>query len=242
MPILYDQRKGLKQPVLQDQLWRYMNFAKFVDMLRTRKLHLTSVDKLAELGDKFEGVFPAAPKGGFLGFFGEEQTQRYRAEKSKNLRRFYYANCWHGNDSESDAMWKVYVKGNQGIAIHTTVRSLKASLEGAAEIMWLAKVKYLPKPTWKNTPDDQALHACVTKRKSFVHENEVRIIWHDTDAKKSGRRGQDGKEVSCDLAKLIEKVYLAPTGSPWFKRVVEDILRKYNLNVEVVPSDLDSKP
>jgi hypothetical protein len=223
-----------------------MDFTKFVAMLVTKKLYLTRVDKLAELGDKFEGSFPILSQNSRSSFFPKEDKQRYDAAKSKNLRRFYYVNCWHGNDTESDAMWKVYVKGNQGIAICTTVRRLKASLANAPELIWLAKVKYLPKREWKYPPDDQGLHACITKRKSFMHEKEVRVIWFDKDAERSHRAGQKGKLVQCNLKELIEKVYLAPSNSPTenqcFKRVIKDVLHKYGIEVDVVPSDLDSKP
>ena len=55
MPIVYEPRNGLVQLTLSDQLWRYMDFTKFLAILVTKKLYLTRVDKLAELGDKFEG-------------------------------------------------------------------------------------------------------------------------------------------------------------------------------------------
>jgi len=238
----YERHNELEPLDLQDPLWRYMDFTKFVAMLVTKKLYLTRVDKLGELGDKFEGLFPIAPKSGFTGFFAEKDTQRYCTEKSKDAGRFYYANCWHGNDNESDAMWKVYVKCNQGIAIRTTFRRLRDSLKKAPGRIWIAKVKYLTKHEWKNLPDHPTLHACMTKRKSFEHEKEVRVIWFDKDAERSRRVGQEGKEVRCDLAKLIEKVYLAPTNSRWFKPVVESVLRTYGIETEVVQSDLDSEP
>jgi len=242
MPIVYEPRNGLVQPDLSDQLWRYMDFTKFVAILVTKKLYLTRVDKLAELGDKFEGSFPDRPEDGFTGFFGPEHTARYDAEKDKDMRMFYYVNCWHGNDSESNAMWKVYVMGNQGIAILTTVRRLKASLEDSPELTWIAKVQYLDKHEWKDLPGNPTLQACRTKRKSFEHEKEVRVIWLDKDAEHSQHAGKEGKEIQCDPTKLIEKVFLAPTDNPWFKPVIEDVLSKYNINVEVVPSDLSCYP
>lgn len=236
----YERHRELERLTLQDPLWRYMDFTKFVAMLVSRKLYLTRVDKLGERGDNFEGLFPSVPQGGFSGFFGEEATESYHAEKGKDARRFYYANCWHGNDSESDAMWKVYVKSNQGIAIRTTFRRLRDSLNKEPHRIWIAKVKYLN--SWRSFPGDPSLHACMTKRKRFEHEKEVRAIWLDQDAKRSGCAGQDGKEVRCNLATLIEEVRLAPTNGRWFKPVVEDILRRYGIKAEVVPSDLDSEP
>jgi hypothetical protein len=231
----------LELPEFQ-HLWRYMDFTKFVAMLVTKSLYLTRVDKLAELGDNFEGSFPNPPEKGFGGFFAEHFTMRYNAEKRKDERRFYYVNCWHGNDCESDAMWKIYVKGNQGIAIRSTFKGLRDALQKSPQPIWIGKVKYLDKFSWSGVPTNPTLHACMTKRKSFEHEKEVRLIWVDENAKRTDHTGQGGKEIPCILPTLIDRVYLAPHSGLWFKRVVENVLRKYRINTEVVSSDLGSEP
>lgn len=238
----YIRRQEFESLALQQPLWRYMDFTKFVAMLVTKSLYLTRVDKLGELGDRFEGSFPSAPEKGFRGFFGETDTMRYNTERNKDGRRFYYVNCWHGNDSESDAMWKIYVKGNQGIAVRSTFKQLRDSLQKSSQKIWVGKVDYLDKFIWKSLPSEPTLLACVAKRKSFEHEREIRLIWLDENAKRTGRTGQDAKEIACFLPTLIDKVYLAPHSSPWFKRVVENVLRKYRVNVEVVLSDLSAEP
>ena len=238
----YIRRQEFEALALKQQLWRYMDFTKFVAMLVTKSLYLTRVDKLGELGDRFEGSFPNAPEKGFRGLFVETDTERYNAERNKDGRRFYYVNCWHGNDGESDAMWKIYVKGNQGIAILSTFQRLRDSLQKSPQKIWVGKVNYLDKFTWNSLPSDPTLLACMAKRKSFEHEREIRLVWLDENAKRTGCTGQDAKEIACDLPVLIDKVYLAPHSSPWFKRVVENVLRRYRINVDVAPSDLDSEP
>ena len=125
---------------LQQPLWRYMDFTKFVAMLVTKSLYLTRVDKLCELGDRFEGSFPNVPEKGLRGFFWKTDMERYYAEKNKDKKRFYYVNCWHSNNSESDAMWKIYVRGNQGIAVRSTFQRLRDSLQKAPQNIWIGKV------------------------------------------------------------------------------------------------------
>ncbi len=232
-------RPDLEQLALAAPLWRYMDFTKFVAMLVKKALHLSRVDKL---GDAFEGSFPDLPR--FLGLFDEQDRQRYcdMKRKSESARKFYYASCWHGNDGEMDAMWKVYVRGNEGIAIRTTVGRLKKALEDATESLWIGEVKYPEQHAWEIVPDDPLLHACMTKRTCFKNEKEVRVIWHDEDSQRLDCEGKDGKEIPCDLSILIEKVYLAPTKSTWFRPVIEDVLGKYQVNAEVVQSDLDAQP
>ena len=51
-------------------------------------------------------------------------------------------NCWHLNDSESDAMWKIYAKNVGGIAICSTTGRLKSSLSDPRPI-FIGKIKYI---------------------------------------------------------------------------------------------------
>ena len=44
-----------------------------------------------------------------------------------------------------------------------------------------------------------------------------------------------------DLDELIESVYVSPMAEPWFRDVVEDVLRKYGLEKKVYHSALDDK-
>jgi len=235
----YERHREFEALGLSDPLWRYMDFTKFVTMLATKKLYLGRIDTL---GDAFEGAYPIAPSNGFRGFFGTEETNRYHEEKaaSAKARKFYYTNCWHGNDEESDAMWKIYVRGNEGIAIRTTFKRLRDALNVATETLWIVPVKYLD--GWKSLPTNPTLHACASKRKCFEHEREVRVLWRNADAERSGRPGKKGIGVSCDMATLIDTVCLAPTKSKWFKPVVEDVLRKYNVKATVGSSRLDLNP
>lgn len=232
----------LLTPCGNDSLWRYMDFSKFMALLVNRKLYLTRVDKLAELGDKFEGTLPPITPKKYKGFFDNEFQKRYDTEKSKDFKRFYYVNCWHCNENESDAMWKLYVKGNQGIAIRTTFRKLIDSIKNEQKKIVIKYVEY--KDQWKSHPDNKHIHiyTCLTKKKCFEHEKEVRLIWHNETAENSNCVGPEGIEISCNRTTLIDTVYLAPTNSAWFKLIIEKILHNYRIKAEVKQSYLDSEP
>jgi len=203
-------------------------------MLVSQTLYLARVDKL---GDRFEGMFPKVDVKGLL---QDEMTRQYNAEKAKNGRRFYYVNCWHANESESDAMWKVY--SNHGIAIRTTVRQLQKSFgTKGSEHVWLLPVSHDFEKGWKGFPLSHAtLQACLTKRKPFVHEQEVRVIWWDEDTERAGRPPYDGIRVRCDTKRLIDSVYLAPTNGRW-KETIQRTLESFGITAQVVPSDLDPR-
>lgn len=102
----YEWHRELERLALSDTVWRCMDFAKLVAMLLNERLYLTRMDRF---DDKFEGFFPSPPERGCVGLFADRDNRRYRPEKAKDKKRFYYANCWHISDIESYAMWKVYV-------------------------------------------------------------------------------------------------------------------------------------
>lgn len=108
------------------KIWRYMDFTKYISLLEKRELFFSRADKL---GDPFEGSYP---KGNIQQRkrMHEEMLRRlpsvfnavYERKPEgwstlyKNLPRFIFINSWHQNDQESAAMWRLYLKSNEGIA------------------------------------------------------------------------------------------------------------------------------
>ena len=246
MPVIWPatlEHRTLTKPALADPLWRYMDFTKFVAMLVNEGLYLSRLDRL---GDTYEGWIHKSPKRHYGGFFGQEDMERDRAlrKQSPAVRKLFYVSCWHANDEQSDAMWKLYVKGNEGIAIRTTCRNLQASLTDTPEELWLYEVMYADSEK-KPIHGGSMLRACLTKRMPFAHEKEVRVVWCNSEPSKSRRKKNEldiGFYVKCKLTTLIEQVYVAPTENPWFVPIVKDVLEKYGINAEIVQSGLKLKP
>ena len=59
---------------------------------------------------------------------------------------------------------------------------------------------------------------------------------------RSDKENSEPVYVSVNLKKLIEKVYVSPEAENWFTELVKSVLKKYNLNVEVVKSSLLDTP
>lgn len=173
-PATWDHR-SLSKPALADSLWRYMDFTKFVGMLVNKGLYLSRLDRL---GDTYEGWVPKSLKRHYGGFFGQEFMERdlKLRKQARALRRLFFVSCWHANDEQSDSMWKLYLKGNEGIAIRTTFRNLQASLGGAPEELWIYKIIYADSEK-KPIHGGSMLRACLTKRMPFANEEEVRVVW-----------------------------------------------------------------
>jgi hypothetical protein len=93
-------------------VWRYMDFAKFVDLILTGELHFSTIASLRDLhanGDPFEGKFPdkwiqQSLVGGDLLDVEDTRTIINHIDTRVNS---YLINCWHENNSESAAMWRL---------------------------------------------------------------------------------------------------------------------------------------
>jgi hypothetical protein len=246
MPISYLhtlETMGLERPALPDQLWRYMDFTKFAAMLENCGLYMSRLDRL---GDAYEGWIPETPRARYRGLIQEEFFRRDRElrKQAPKLRKCIYVNCWHANDDESYAMWKLYVTENKGIAIQSTCRRLRDALKQTAESLSLYKVMYADQSE-EPVHGGSMIRACLTKRPAFSHEREVRLVWWPERA--TGRRSKeagvaDGFYVPCDLDTLIERVLVAPASHDWFYTKVQEVIKKYGVNTEVVQSTLDLPP
>ena len=116
-------------------LWRYMDFDKFEWLVENRRLFMPCADRL---GDPFEETTPAGDVQWWLrkakNASSAEQkriikhNRKLISHMAQNFRDHYYVSCWHSNEEQSDAMWKLYAKGNEGLAIRTTTKNLHDSL------------------------------------------------------------------------------------------------------------------
>jgi hypothetical protein len=153
-------------------------------------------------------------------------------------------------EEESAALWKIYCGNFSGIAIQTTIGSLKKSIANESRDIHIGEVEYIDhfsEPPSELT-GDFFLKPFLYKGKSFKCENEVRAIVHLPVFKLVDNfhgkpiRGHKCCDVTIDPDLIIENVYLSPMSSKWQKKVVESLLAKHGLNKEVRQSDLNRKP
>jgi hypothetical protein len=184
-----------------------------------------------------------------------QQQKEMHSRINRDERQIFFINCWHFNEHESSAMWKIYSKEDEGIAIQTTFKRLCSSFKEFDRIIWIGKVKYIDYSK-EDIPDTNSLNKFLYKRKSFEYESEIRAIiqpldpelkipYHMLDGintilEKQGRY-KKGIDVDVDLNCLIDKIYVSPTSEEWYIDLVKAITAKYQLNIEVKPSDLVNK-
>jgi hypothetical protein len=97
-------------------------------------------------------------------------------------------------------------------------------------------------------PESNALAPFLYKRKSFEHEHEVRALIPPANIAaalegKTPVAAQSGKWVTFDIAKTVERVFIAPDAPDWFLHLVQQVTARYEQNaVPVVRSALAQTP
>lgn len=240
-----------KKPAnLHAPIWRYMDFTKFISMLESSSLFFARADRL---GDPFEGSYsrgnellrPIVYKDLYKTIPPEilAKMNLNQAQHFKWQRQWAFINCWHMNANESAAMWKLYAKSNEAIAIKSSFLRLTNELDDQT---YIGMVEYIDfERDW--LPEGNALYPFVHKRLSFSHEAEVRALfvqWPIKDGKFDSEAipPVNGLEKKIDPSRLIEAVYVAPTSPSWFMSLVEQICKRYMLAKPVVQSSLDAQP
>lgn len=245
-------------------IWRYMDFAKYVALLRSQALYLCRLDLM---GDEFEGSLAkaeferlkeVAAAGEARGDLPDNWKGRYLdvlLQNVRNMRRSCYASCWHMNSYESEAMWRLYSDSGFAIALRSTYGKLREALptnsEGGKYLgSFLGKVTYLDHATDEISAVN-GFTAVMNKRPSFLHEQECRVlVWRPeppdyvfhADPEAVLATYPRGLNLKLNLSGFIDLVVVSPTAPAWFSETVADVTRKYGLNWEVRVSALAEKP
>lgn len=240
------------------KIWRFMDLAKFLSIIQSKTLYFARADQFE---DPFEG---ARGNTGDEDLYVETLANTMREqlpdqqtisdesllENAKTViqswntaglgtRHMYqtYISCWHRNEVESDAMWRLYTKDlSQGVAIQSTCGRLRDAFleEYKGGPITIAPVEYID----YNPPLGLSDNPCWFKKKAFQHENEVRAVIR-LDFKKDG--APSGWLQQIDPAVLIESLYVSPTAPQWFVELVKDVIGRYGYAFNVFQSKLLDK-
>ncbi len=227
-------------------IWRYMDFTKFVAMLESRALYFARTDCL---DDAFEGSYPRnnlEARQRYFEFLAPEQREyvlRTLPKLAEKFRRNVFVNCWHMNEHESAAMWRLYGQSDEAVAIKSSYARLVATLDASVHVGVVQYIDY----GQAVLDDGNLLNAYLCKRMSFAHEREVRALVMDVPYASSidlstEREVPKGKEISVDLDLLIDSIYISPTAKPWLRLLVERVIARYEMDKPVVQSSLNDTP
>src|SRR5438874_100812 len=125
---VYEPHPDFVLPDSSALIWRYMDFTKLCSMLDSRALFFSSVENLE---DAFEGSYPSTNDDFQYRSDLSDERKRQAMESfqafrkiAKQFRKTMFVNCWHVNNHESAAMWKLYLKSDEGVAIQSSVARL----------------------------------------------------------------------------------------------------------------------
>lgn len=244
-------------PESQSVLWRFMDFTKFVSLISSKELFFTRADHFE---DPFEGAkglkknkkkwdkhylnfFESAIKNPPPGHDFNKTEKEVKIESRKLLsqldsirpsqRESTFINCWHKNELESEAMWKLYVSNlKEGIAIKSTYSKLYRALKKDPSIS-IGQVNYVD----FNNNFAGVNESFWYKRKSFEHEKEVRAIIHNRKTD-----NEFGLSVPVNLNILIDKIYVSPTSQEWFRKLTASVMKRYEINRKIMISEMLATP
>lgn len=243
---MYKEHRLLNNPPYNIALYRYMDFTKFVSLLEKQSLYFPRSDMLE---DPFEGSYSKAnePLRDRFKHMDEELAEtliRGIPMAMKSFRYCTYINCWHMNNHESEAMWKLYSKEGSGIAIKTNFNSLKTSFIGSDDI-YIGTVNYIDYNS-DITPENNSLRIFLYKRKSFEHEREVRVISQSSPDGSKYYEWENicsiGKYYEVDLSILIHEIVIYPFAPDWFLELVKSVSARYNISPPIIRSNLCEEP
>jgi len=226
-------------------LWRYMDVDKFKWMVQEGRLLMPAAGLL---GDPFEGTTPQ----GELRWWGEEASKIRSVEQrkiveanriklsafAKAFRTHYYVSCWHMNEYENAAMWKLYTSGPESLAVRTTFSTLCDCLP--AHVL-VGMVRYLDYVTAR-LPTMNMFEYIMHKRIQLEFEHEVRAVAFGLTPDLAGdsllkehlflKEGDPSFRVYApplDLKQLVQSVVVNPDSSPAFASEMTTLCASHGL-------------
>lgn len=225
-------------------IWRYMDFTKFIALLDTQSLFFCRADLF---DDPYEGATSHANAVMRPDVYADSELPEhtFRAISSHMIwaRQWTFLSCWHLNDVESAAMWKLYAQAKEAIAVKSSYARLCECLPEAA---YVGSVRYIDyHADW--LPEGNMFYPFVHKRKSFEHERELRALIQELPTKDGQLltgvpNPQAGLSVPVDLDMLVDGIFLSPTAPGWLTKLVTRVCARYGVKADVARSSLATEP
>jgi hypothetical protein len=246
------------RPAPHDAVWRYTDVPKFASLLARRALYFARLDRL---DDPFEGSLPRA-----LALARDERTRHAgmatlydQTPLVQTWRRNTIVSCWHVQEFESAAMWGLYARNGEGLAIRSTFERLIEAVPAYAGTqeqqldysitprclhVVAGLVDYIDFADERIALDIGQLP--YLKRRSFEHERELRLVCRANpymgDPTEETCFPGGGDYVPVDLGRLVDAIFVAPQAPAWFADVVRSLVKQFGLSFEVRQSSLAQDP
>ncbi|WP_346878913.1 MULTISPECIES: hypothetical protein [unclassified Clostridium] len=225
------------------KIWRYMSLKKFESLLKEQALYFCNSKSFK---DNHEGSYCRKNLHTEVYMDGlgilENYTDKHRVQ-NQIYRENVHINCWHMNEHENMGMWENYISDESGVAIQSTYKRYgEAVMDDTRRLVFMGIVQY------KNYEEDSIQYdeglwgPFLTKREEFKYEQEIRGVYLLSHNKIDDETQTKGGFVSTDVETLIENVFLYPNASADFRKIVENMVKKYGFELNILDSKLSSEP
>ena len=238
--------------------WRYLTLPKFIDLLESESLFFCRADVLRSLDKSEASYLTSRETEAVNSMYKTDLTAQHPHIKELTYRDYLnevassglrnedttkemFINCWHINDLENFAMWKIYSE-DFGVCIQSSFKNLYESFNdscwsyyGVSKKIYAGKVSYI---NWNKDSfsKENTFSPFMHKRKEFEYEQELRcLVWNPS----YGKEKLSHVSISVDVQRMVEVIYINPVTPSWFKPLVESLCIKYGFeNIKVVHSKL----
>jgi hypothetical protein len=175
----------------------------------------------------------------------DELRQHVREMRLILMQSRVVCSCWHADQRESDAMWRLYA-GNIGVMLISTVHRLREAIKGSYASVFcspnpqeyvIAPIRYVDPPV-RRLSMFYVERPWLLKRSSFAHEREVRIF-HQVPWVINTWGG--GMAVVVDASRLISEIVLSPFNAAWADKPVVSaigaIMKERGISIPVRKSE-----
>lgn len=218
-------------------LRRYMDLAKFVDLLKTQSLYLRRADGFS---DRFEGALTPSIKAAIDSMRDSGRPTETSKDFYERCRKGTFVSCWTFGEKDNMALWQLFGGSATSVAINTTTDRLTRMCRDWTNDWSIQKVNYIDHFKDPDMVIGQYTDPLRFKHEAFEFEREVRLMvpmqknWKNNP---SGIRMPIGK-----LDDLVTSVVVAPNAGSWFFELVQDLANKYQLKANVKMSQLSTLP
>ena len=203
--------------------------------------------KASSFQDELEGVLQYMNEG-------PSKNHVISRETIRQCLDWVYVSCWYAEPVESHAMWQLYGKSTEAVAIETSEQWLRMAYFRAATRMqtYLEDVRYTHPGAadfgkappvlvlQKNQDpifDTRAVFAALfsyLKHTGYSFEKEARLVIVDPKANADVRNPEPGYTLPVDATReIVREVILHPSASSWFENLVVDTVRRYGVDAKV---------
>lgn len=199
------------------ELYRYIPFETFADIVANKQLNLVS---------------PAYWEDTYEGWFWNTLVENGKPEQSQMVKEFrncVFAQCWSKN-KDSVALWSIYSYNQKAIMIESSWEKLKTLPNVIIkEIEYSEKAEINVDELYQilfHQSKDNLVLPYTKKRSGFAHENEVRLFVVNKNF--NGEKKSYTIQIE-NPSDIITNVLVHPFAQDWYVEIIERFCNTFNI-------------